>query len=253
MIERQGAQDPVGRLGAGRRGEAAHVELDAHVGDARGLGQAGGARGEDVEGRVAGDEALAHLLAFGPDGAGSLERGDEVALVALGLAEGPQGDLLVERGAHGLERGGGFLVDDDVAGVGELDAVGQRGAGQVVVDEGGDDADLVQPVPGGRGVRAVGQEDRHRLAAPQAPRTAPVGVAVGQGVELTIGETLALEQDGRAVAPLVDRVLQVVAGQLRRVGRHRAHAVQGANQRNQEPHFAPDPAGQTHQGLPQAA
>ncbi len=213
VIERQGAEHPVLGPGPGRGRKAAHVELNAHVGDARGLGQAGGARGEDVERRVLGGHGAAGL-AVGPDGAGALERGGQIALVAVRRAQGPDGDRLAERAAHRLQRRGRLVVDDDVRGVGQPQAVGEGPAGQVVVDQGRGHADLAEPVPGGDVVEAIRQEDADRAGAPEAPRGRPMGVAVGQRVELPIGDRPPLELQGRTLAPAIDRLLEVIAGEM---------------------------------------
>ena len=220
MVERQGAVDPVGRLGLGRGREAAHVELGAGVGDARRLGHAGGARGVDVERRVLGGDAVARGLAGRAQRRDALQGAVEVAVAAHRLVRRRAAhDPLRHRAAAGRRapprRPAAVSVSTiRWAAPGDRQAVGQARPGQVVVDQGGGHADLGEAVPDRDVFDAVGHEQRHGVAALDAPPRGPVGEAVGHGVELGIGDGPALEDDGVALGELVDRLLEVVADEL---------------------------------------
>jgi hypothetical protein len=90
------------------------------------------------------------------------------------------------------------------------------------------------PYQTGEILQPVGHEERHRLAAAQVQALAPVGEAVGHGVELAIGDGAALEGQGGSVAPLLHGLLHVVADQVVGVGIDRFHprkrAVQSAHE-----------------------
>ncbi len=250
VIERQGHIDAVGGAGVGRAGETAHVELGPHVGDARGLGQAGGAAGEDVERGVAGGQAIAGRQAIRPKLAAALQRIDQVALVAVRGPLHPLLDMAVQRALHLLETGRGLGVDDTVQGLGDVQAVGQGRASQLVVDQGRGDPDLRQPVPDRHVFQAVGHEQRHGLAAGDALPLGPVGVAVGDGVQLGVGDRLAFEDDGLAARPLVDGRFQIVADQVGAVRRDGLHALERARESLDELQLAFQPGRQTHRRTP---
>jgi hypothetical protein len=215
VIERQGHVDAVAGPGVGRPGEAPQVELGPHVGDARGLRQAGGAAGENQQRQVAGGHALADA-AVGGELAAALQGLTEVAPIAGRLAQHPELGRLVQQRPAGFEGRGGLVVDDAVRGAGEIQAVRQRPAGQMVVDQRGDHADLGEAVPDREIFQPVRHEQRHRLAAPDMQALGPVGEAVGDRVELAVGDGAPLEAEGRPRAVLLDRALQVVAEQIGR-------------------------------------
>ncbi len=245
VVERQGDVDPVVLRGARRPGERPHVELGAHVGDAGGLGQAGGAAGEDVEGGVAGLHALAHG-AVGTQVADAFHGLGQVALAGVRLGQGPLLHVVGQQFAGGLEGRPGVGVHQAVPGAGDVQAVGQGLAGKLVVDQCGGDADLGKAEPDGQVLQAVGHEQRHHVAAVDANVLGPVGVAVGHGVQLAVGQREAFKGDGAAAAPAVDGGFQVVADQVGRIGGDAADAVQGARQPAQEAPLPFQTGRQTH-------
>ncbi len=145
----------------------------------------------------------------------------------------------IQKRRRGHERRLGRGVDDAMLGAGNVQAVGQRLAAELVVDQGGDHADLGQPVPERQIVQAIGQQDRHRRAARQPLAARPMGAAVGHLVERAIGEGLALEADRRAFAPAIRRPLQIVADEVGRARRDRAHPEERADQAGQIAALAP--------------
>ena len=234
MIERQGHIDSVAVSGACGAGEATHIELGPHMGDAGSLGQACGAAGIDEQTGVAGGHALADA-AIGGQLAAAFQRLDQVALFIARLAEHPLLDMGFQPILDLFEGRGGLRIDDAVAGAGNVQAVGERRAGQLIVDQGGDDADLGQAIPDAEIFQPVGHEQRHRLAPPQVQSLGPMGVAIGDPVEFGIGDRAPFEGHGRPVAPLIDRRLQIVANQVGRVGRDRLHPFERTPQLAQKP------------------
>ena len=73
------------------------------------------------------------------------------------------------------------------------------------------------------------------VAAAHADPLSPVGEPVGDGVHIAIGDRLVFESQGRALAPLIDRRLNIVADQVVRSRRNRLHPLQGASQTAKEP------------------
>ncbi|MNN83281.1 hypothetical protein D3C81_2003060 [compost metagenome] len=80
----------------------------------------------------------------------------------------------------------------------------------------------------------------------QVPRLGPVGVAVGQGVQLAIGQAAGFVLERDIVRELVDRFLDVVTEQDIAVEGDGLDALQEAVQPAREPDIAPDVRCQTH-------
>jgi protein-L-isoaspartate(D-aspartate) O-methyltransferase len=148
--------------------------------------------------------------------------------------------------ARGLEGLGRVVVDDDVQGAGDIDAVRQRLAGQVAVQKGSHDPCLAQAHPDGDVLEAVRQEDRNRVAALQVYRDGPVGVAVRQRVIVRIGDAAPFEADSRVAGVLVDGALPVVADQVRRGRLDRLDLAEHRQKTAQVAPFATDPLPDAH-------
>ena len=240
VIERQGAIDAVARRGVRPGREAAHVALRPHVRDLRGLRQAGGAGGVDVERRVLCGEAVAGGLAGRAKRGHPLQRPIEVAVGGgrRRAADDPLGHLAADVAAHRVERRRGLAVDHHMRRAGNLQGMAEGGAGQVVVDQRRRHPDLGQAEPDGDVFQPVGHEEGDGVPLLDAPPGGPVGEAVGHGVELRIGQALGLEHDGGALRVLVDRRLEIVADQLGGLGRDSLQPPQGAQEASDEADFA---------------
>lgn len=75
--------------------------------------------------------------------------------------------------------------EDGGQAVGDADAVDERLAAQVVVDEGGDDTELGEPQPGAHVLRAAAHVQRHRVALLEARAPEHVGHPVTVLLDLT--------------------------------------------------------------------
>uniref|UniRef100_A0A0N4ZJL1 LEPR-XLL domain-containing protein n=1 Tax=Parastrongyloides trichosuri TaxID=131310 RepID=A0A0N4ZJL1_PARTI len=249
VIQRQAVVEGVlGRRGRGS-GEGAHIGAGARMRDARGLGQAGGARGEDEQGRVAVGQTLAQAL-VGPHRRGAAHRVVDVAavvgLVLVGQAVDPAHQVAIDEGTGLLDRAPAVLIRHHVEGVGDGQAVGQGLARQIGVDQGRGHADLGEADPGGQVFDPVVHHQGDDVGALQVPRLGPVGVAVGQGVQLAIGQATGLVLDRDIVRELVDGLLDVVTEQDVAVEGDGLDALQETVQPARELHIAPDVRCQTH-------
>ena len=158
--------------------------------------------------------------------------------------------MAFEARAQRLDQGRAIAVGDHMGRPGDVQAVLQRLAGEVVVDQGGDHPDLRQPIPDRQVVGPVGHEQDHRLAPAQALVDGPMGVTVGRRIHLAIGQMAALEGDRAALAPAVDRRLQVVADQMIRGAGYRVDPPQGADQGLDKLELARDARLQVHDWRP---
>jgi hypothetical protein len=79
-------------------------------------------------------------------------------------------------------------VRDRAHRLGDRDAVRERVAAQVVVDQRGDRADLREPELRDRELGAVADQERHDVAARDPDRLRPVGDAIRRGVELVVAQ-----------------------------------------------------------------
>ena len=211
-----------------RRGPDGHLHHiagaePAHVAVAGRLGQAGGAGGEDQQGRrlggdggpVAAREGLArrggHLGGEGHVG----HAGSRVLARLLGIGQAPQGQVGQPLG--GREVGQALLAHHRGAGLGGLQRMHQGPAADLGVDEGHHDPQLGQAEPGEEEVRPVLHRQRAHVARAQAAGEGGVGHLVGAGVHLGIAEALpAIQQEG-ALALAARRLLHAV-GQGVQVG-----------------------------------
>jgi hypothetical protein len=73
-----------------------------------------------------------------------------------------------------------------------------------------------------------------------------MGVAIGHGVELGVGDALALEAHGRALRPLVHRRFPIVADEVVGIRIDGLHAVHGPQDALQKTQLARDARHQAH-------
>ena len=123
-----------------------------------------------------------------------------------GLFTEPILDLVI--GGHRLR------IGNNVPGAAEIEAMRQGGTGQIIIDQGGDDADLGQTHPDGEILDPIGHKQGNAVTAHQVLGLGPVGKAIGQGIQLCIGERLAFKPNGRAALKPINRTLEIVADQV---------------------------------------
>ena len=236
VVHRQGAVQDVVRLEPHRHlAQAGHAAQPAVMRHHRGLGQAGGAGGEDIEAGLPGQHT-ARLQRVG--GGLQAHAGVEVAVARRRLARaGPEIGALVLRlrmEGRGLQRFPAFGADHHQLGPGQVQAVAQRLAALVVVEHGRDRAQLHRRGDAGQHFRPVLHQDRHRVAGADAMGAEQPGMAVGPGVELGIAPAALVEQQGGALRIAFGDLLQQQADRAGafRLGPHQvpqtlvdAHAV----------------------------
>ena len=191
---------------------------DAMVADGGGLGQAGGAGGEDQQ-RAVGEGRPAPFALVKRRAAECREREIDAARV-VGAAVGPE----VERQA-GESVGASFgerRFDDRRPRAGDPDAMGERGAGEVDVQQRDDDADLGQSEPQRKilGPGAHHQRDHVAFGEPGGER--PARIKVGALGERAEAELFDIAEHGRRVAvgggPVAGGARQGAGGIARRLG-----------------------------------
>lgn len=101
-------------------------------------------------------------------------------------------------------------VGEDQGRPGDLDAVHEGAGRQVRVDEGRGGADGQQAEPGAHEVRGVGHVEDDEAAGPDARGEEPLGVLVGAGVGLAVGQGGVVGPEGLGVAILPGGVLEEV-------------------------------------------
>ncbi len=84
-------------------------------------------------------------------------------------------------------------------GLGHRQAMAERGAAQVGVQEGDHAADAAHPEPGRQVVGPVGRHQRHNLALAQPLRQGPATIAAGLARQLVVGQGFGVRQQGRRV------------------------------------------------------
>ena len=180
------------------------------MGDARRLGQAGGARGEDEE-RAVVDRQLGALVRGERRRAERLDLFVDARFAARRLAVDEDDEI----GAQMLLRAGELQpqgrLDDRRPGVDDGDAMGERGTGEIGVDQRGGDADPCKTHPDRQIFRSIGHHQANRVAPAQAPGERPAGVAVRPRVELAVGEGFALADQGRPLRVVGRPAFEIVA------------------------------------------
>ena len=163
MVHRQAHVDAVVGAHPHRAVEAEHHALDAVVVEVRGLRQAGRAARVDEEALVLDGEA--REIPFGDRRIGEAVELRVEPLVAFALgAVAPElraGGDIRRGGAEALDQ---LRVDDHVSRLHDIDAVGERGAGQVRVEERDDAAGSRDAEPGGEVFRPVRHHQRDHVA-----------------------------------------------------------------------------------------
>jgi hypothetical protein len=173
--------------------------------DVRGLGQAGGAGGVDVERPILDGEG-------GALGTRKLlRRAIRDGVVDAGkLAVGPvRPDFGVGRqlGARRQKRRQELGGDDDVLGLDDVDAMRERGSGKIGVDERHHAAGAGDAEPDRHVFGAVGHQQADGVALGEAVCARPARVAVGALGKLAIAQVLAGRKQGRRVAEFLRELL----------------------------------------------
>ncbi len=109
-------------------------------------------------------------------------------------------------------------------GLGHRQAMAERGAAQVGVQEGDHPAHAAHPQPDRQVIRPVGRHQRHHLALAQPLGQGPAGIAAGLARQLIVGQAFGVRQQGRrvglALGPLVDDAGQQPMGLLAQARGH---------------------------------
>ena len=195
------------------------------MGDARRLRQAGGAGGIDIEG----DIIERHRRALGRLQRAPVERGDlEIDSPGrrLGRAMRKEGQIR----ARGRKDRDQPRIDNRRLGLDHRDAMGERGAGQIGVDERRCDAGAREAEPDRQIFRTVGHHQGDDVAAPQAEIVSPAGIAMRPVVELPVGQRLTLAVERRPIAIRLRPDFEVVAQSPLGMIRDIAHIPDDAQQ-----------------------
>src|SRR6185437_7707131 len=150
---------------------------DAVVADLGGLGQSRGPRRVDVQRRGTDRNGRAFVLAQGFPGASRhlrIERGHVLGALSVNPARRPRGQARAHRGQPRRE----FAADDGALGRDDVDRMGERVAGEIVVDERDHGADARQAQPYRHVLGAVLHHQAHGVAGAQALRQTPARVLI---------------------------------------------------------------------------
>ncbi len=236
MIERQRAIELVFGVGVGRAGEGAHVELRARVRDLRGLRHAGGAGGVDVERGVARLDARRAARAAGALARASVlsDRARAGLRPARLRRRSPRASAAApaRRGWCRTRRRLSVSVMTWLAPEMERQCASAAPVRLLLISAAAAPT-FGQAHPGRNVFGAVRQQQRDGVAALQALRIGPGGEAVGERVELAVGEALAFEHERGVVGEFVDGGFEIVADQHVRIpDRSRARATTCARGRS---------------------
>ena len=227
VIERQAIVDAVALLGVHHRREGDHRSEHAVMVDVRRLGEAGRAAGVDVETAVV--EGELRPLGWRDRIVGEVHhRLVDPRKPIGGSAVRPHMRAGGEEGGGGGEGVAELGRHDDVLRLGEIDAMGKHGAGQMRVEEGHHAAGTRDAEPDRREFRPVGHEQADHVALVHPIRRRPAGVAVGAGVVPGEGEGLAIGEERRPVAIAPRQLLGDVGKGALFVPRHGGDAGQRA-------------------------
>ena len=157
VIERQRDIDPVARRGAGRSDEALHHGLRAHIGQLGGLGHTGCAGRIDIETEIAAAQCLA-VCAVRARVRHICQYRLEISHAGACAIKGPKRRRVLKQSLGVDCRGGLLWPGNDVFGVRDIDAMGQRLAFEIVIDHRGHDTDLGEAKPDRDIFRSVAHE-----------------------------------------------------------------------------------------------
>jgi hypothetical protein len=111
---------------------------------------------------------------------------------------------------RGLEYIGKLAGEDDVVGLGEVDAMGQRLADKLRVDERDHAADLADAKPGGDVIRPARHQQANRVAFFNSRRQRPTGILVDPLRQRSVAEGFRLRDQGGPIRlprrPVVDQI-----------------------------------------------
>ncbi len=253
VVERQAVVHAVARPRIHHAGEGVarqHHAVVVHVGRLR---QAGRARGVDVE-RAILDGQRAPLRGRELVAGQAFDRRVDARQVGRRcIPVQPDLGAAAQMRACTGERPQQVRGDDDVGRGHHVDAVRQRGAGEVGVEEGDHAADAGDADPDRQEFRASRHQQADRVALAHTLGQRPAGIAVGARGQLAIGQALAIGEERRRVAVLVGEL----ADHLREdpggmPGDRRGHA-QGAQGAPEAGHVRGQPLDQSHGEVPARA
>ena len=206
VIHRQAVVHPVARARVHHAGEPVAPLHQPVVTDVGGLGQPRGARGVDIQRPI--------LDGRRPP----LGQTQRFARASLDVAINAQHSVVVaavrpDRGrARKVRQRGEQQIDelrghDDVLRRDDIDAMGERGAGQIGIEQRDDPADAGDAKPDRHVVRPVRHEQTDRVALGETLSERPAGVSVRPFRECLIGQALPIGEQGRCVAESVGEFL----------------------------------------------
>ena len=137
--------------------------------------------------------------------------------VGGGVAVQPDLGVRREVRLRRLQRGQHVGVDDDVPGRDHVDAMGERHAHQIGVEQRDHAADAGDADPDRQELGPVGHQEADRVALGDALRERPARVAVRARAELAIAEVLAVGEQRRRVAVFLRQLLDQLREDARRI------------------------------------
>ncbi len=182
-MDRQAVVEAIVRRRAGEACEPAAPVENAAMADARGLGQARGARGIDQK-RAVVDGDVAALGRRQRIAVELRERGIDI-LIAPDLRRA------LEQRPRGREHIGKLARQDDVVGARDIDAMRQRLPHELGVDQRHHAADLADAEPGRDIVGTRRHDQAHGVAAPDSNRQRPARIAIDAFGKRAIAQRLA--------------------------------------------------------------
>ena len=187
-----------------------HDAQRARVGDARRLRQAGGAGGVDEQRRVL-DRQRRPLVGAERLAGEVFDLKIDALLAARRRAMGEDRRRRVELGEAGGELRQEMRFDDRRLGADDGERMGERGAGEVGVDQRRRHAGARHAEPDRDIFRAIGHHQADRVALAEPVRAGPARVAVGARVELAVGERLRFAEQRRLVAESLGPAFEIIA------------------------------------------
>jgi hypothetical protein len=213
--------------------------------DVGGLGQAGGTGGVDIERAVLDAErpSLARRQRVARQGT---DRAVDAREIAGARTMQPDAGVGGEVRLRARERRPQLDSHDDVPGLDDVDAVGERVAGEVGVEQRHYSSDSRHAEPDRHVFRPVRHQQADRVALADAVLERPARVAVGARSKLAIGQSLTVREQRRRIVELLGELLdhdrQDTVGMLD----DRLDLLERAQRALQARHVALDPLDQPH-------
>ena len=216
MIERQTDIHPVLRCGRHGAGKAVARKHQPVVIDIGGLGQPGGARRIDEESAIL-DGERPPFRGVEPRARQGLDVAVDAREIGPGVAVRPCLGIDGKMHAGGGEACGELGAHDDVLGGNDVDAMSERGAAEIGVEQRHGAADAGDAEPDRHVFGPVGHQQADRLALVQSLRQGPTGIAVGSLCQRAIGEPFPLGQERRRVAEPLGEIIDNIGEEPGRV------------------------------------